>query len=110
MGLSVKKKTMCILSEMKLSNTFEQKETTVYSNLNLHTENEAWRLVRVEVSKIREYEVGYLDRQVAKCISERTELVIIPPTPDTKSSEDEIRNYVDCLWDVALYFGNVMDS
>lgn len=109
-GSLCEKKDNVYIIRNEIVKYIREKETTVYSNLNLHTENEAWRSVRVEVSKIREYEVGYLDRQVAKCISERTELVIIPPTPDTKSSEDEIRNYVDCLWDVALYFGNVMDS
>lgn len=94
----------------KIVKYIREKEITVYSNINLNTENETWRLLRVEVSKIREYEVDSLGRQYAKCISERTELAIIPPTPNTKSTDDEIRSYVDCLWDVALYFGNVMDS
>lgn len=87
-----------------------EKEITVYSNMNLNTENETWRSVRVEKSTIREYEVDSFGSQYAKCISVRTELAIIPPTPDTKSTNDEIRSYVDCLWDIALYFGNVIDS
>lgn len=78
--------------------------------MNLNTENETWRSVRVEKSTIREYEVDSFGSQYAKCISVRTELAIIPPTPDTKSTNDEIRSYVDCLWDIALYFGNVIDS
>lgn len=87
-----------------------EKEITVYSNINLNSKNETWRSIRVEMSQIREYEVDFFGSQCAKCISERTELAIIPPTPDTKSTDAEIRNYVDSLWDIALYFGNVIDS
>lgn len=87
-----------------------EKEITVYSNINLNFENETWRSIRVEMSQIREYEVDSFGSQYAKRISERTELAIIPPNPDTKSTDDEIKNYVDCLWDIALYFGNVIDS
>lgn len=87
-----------------------EKEITVYSNMNLDIKNETWRSIRVEMSQIREYEVDSFGSQYAKRISERTELAIIPPTPDTKSTDDEIRSYVDCLWDIALYFGNVIDS
>lgn len=87
-----------------------EKETSVFSNISLNIKNETWRSIRVEVSNICEYDADYFVSQYAKRISERTEIVIIPPTPDTKSTDDEIRSFVDCLWDIALYFGNVMDS
>lgn len=61
------------------------------------------------MSKISEYEAGPYSTNCTK-LPERTEIAIIPPIPDTKATDDEIKNYVDDLWDIVLYFGNVIDN
>lgn len=86
-----------------------EKETEMYSNRSLCIENKVWRSLRIEISKISEYEVSPYSTRCTK-LPERTEIAIIPPIPDTKATDDEIKNYVDDLWDIALYFGNVIDS
>lgn len=86
-----------------------EKETEMYSNRSLCIENKVWRSLLIEISKISEYEVCPYSTRCTK-LPERTEIAIIPPIPDTKATDDEIKNYVDDLWDIALYFGNVIDS
>lgn len=86
-----------------------EKETEIYSNRSLRIENKVWRSLQIEMSKISEYEVGPYSTNCTK-LPERTEIAIIPPIPDTKATDDEIKNYVDDLWDIVLYFGNVIDN
>lgn len=59
--------------------------------------------------KISEYEVGFYSINCIKFL-ERIEIVIILFIFDIKAIDDEIKNYVDDLWDIVLYFGNVIDN
>lgn len=86
-----------------------EKETKIYSNRSLKIEKKVWQSLQIEISKISEYEVSPYTTRCTK-LPERTEIAIIPPIPDTKATDYEIKNYVDDLWEIALYFGNVNDS
>ncbi|XP_061186419.1 LOW QUALITY PROTEIN: uncharacterized protein LOC133194482 [Saccostrea echinata] len=81
-----------------------EKETAIYSNVDLKLENKVWRTMQIEVCRVKEYDIDQLTHR-SKKISERTELAIIPYIPDIRSSDDEINKYSDQLWEIALYFG-----
>ncbi|XP_061186848.1 uncharacterized protein LOC133194972 [Saccostrea echinata] len=84
-----------------------EKETDIYTNINLNVHEGVWRSIRVEVSKVNEYDVKY--RQCTK-MSEKTEVVIIPGILDLNSSDEEVKKYSKQLWDIALHFGKQLDD
>lgn len=86
-----------------------EKETEVYSAAKIYTKREINRPIRVEVSQISEYEVG---SQNMRCLKrpDRLEVAVIPSLPDLNASEEEMKCYVNDLWDIALFFGNMLNA
>lgn len=86
-----------------------EKETEVYSAAKINTNREINRPIRVEVSRISEYEVCSKNMRYSKR-PDRLEVAVIPSLPDLNASEEEMKCYVNDLWDIALFFGNILNA